>query len=185
MANGILKVGEITTSSGSGTITLGQSGETIAFGSGVTPGAGVGKLINVVNNVYGTANQTISTSTFTDITGSETTVTPRNSSSKFLINFTQHGVRKTTNNTYVGLRLMRKIGSGSYSEIEFITNGHLYDGTTGTQTSMLAFEYYDSPATSDEVNYKVQFRSGTNNANVSVFVDGTEYGAIILKEIAG
>ena len=36
MADGTLKVGTITTSSGSGTITLGQSGETVAFGSGVT-----------------------------------------------------------------------------------------------------------------------------------------------------
>ena len=36
MANGTLKVGTITTSSGSGTITLGQSGETLALGSGVT-----------------------------------------------------------------------------------------------------------------------------------------------------
>jgi len=34
MANGILKVSNIQTSSGSGTITLGQSGETIALGSG-------------------------------------------------------------------------------------------------------------------------------------------------------
>ncbi len=36
MANGTLKVQNIETSSGSGTITLGQSGETIALGSGVT-----------------------------------------------------------------------------------------------------------------------------------------------------
>ena len=36
MADGTLKVGTITTSSGSGTITLGQSGETVALGSGVT-----------------------------------------------------------------------------------------------------------------------------------------------------
>ena len=36
MANGTLKVGTITTSSGSGTITLGQSGETITIPSGVT-----------------------------------------------------------------------------------------------------------------------------------------------------
>ena len=36
MANGTLKVENIQTSSGSGTITLGQSGETIALGSGVT-----------------------------------------------------------------------------------------------------------------------------------------------------
>ena len=37
MADGTLKVGQITTSSGSGTITIGQSGETIDLGTGVTP----------------------------------------------------------------------------------------------------------------------------------------------------
>ena len=36
MANGTLKVSNIQTSSGSGTITLGQSGETIALGSGAS-----------------------------------------------------------------------------------------------------------------------------------------------------
>jgi hypothetical protein len=36
MANGTLKVENIQTSSGSGTITLGQSGETLSLGSGVT-----------------------------------------------------------------------------------------------------------------------------------------------------
>lgn len=41
MADGTLKVGTITTSSGSGTITLGQSGETITIPSGVTLSGGV------------------------------------------------------------------------------------------------------------------------------------------------
>ena len=36
MANGTLKVSNIETSSGSGTITLGQSGETVTIASGVT-----------------------------------------------------------------------------------------------------------------------------------------------------
>jgi hypothetical protein len=41
MADGTLKVGTITTSSGSGTITIGQSGETISIPSGATvSGAG-------------------------------------------------------------------------------------------------------------------------------------------------
>jgi hypothetical protein len=38
MADGTLKVGTITTSSGSGTITLGQSGDTITVPSGATVG---------------------------------------------------------------------------------------------------------------------------------------------------
>jgi hypothetical protein len=36
MADGILKVGQIQTSSGSGTITIGQSGETVTIASGAT-----------------------------------------------------------------------------------------------------------------------------------------------------
>ena len=36
MADGTLKVGQITTSSGSGTITLGQSGETVTIPTGAT-----------------------------------------------------------------------------------------------------------------------------------------------------
>ena len=41
MADGTLKVGTITTSSGSGTITIGQSGETVSIPSGATvSGAG-------------------------------------------------------------------------------------------------------------------------------------------------
>jgi len=41
MADGTLKVGTITTSSGSGTITLGQSGETVNAGTGVLSRLGV------------------------------------------------------------------------------------------------------------------------------------------------
>jgi len=41
MADGTLKVGTITTSSGSGTITLGQSGETVQIGSGAVNNLGI------------------------------------------------------------------------------------------------------------------------------------------------
>ena len=44
MADGTLKVGTITTSSGSGTITLGQSGETISVPSGATFSATAGTM---------------------------------------------------------------------------------------------------------------------------------------------
>ena len=44
MADGTLKVGTITTSSGSGTITIGQSGETITVPSGATFSATAGTM---------------------------------------------------------------------------------------------------------------------------------------------
>ena len=60
MADGILKVGQIQTSSGSGTITIGQSGETIALGSGVTS-----QFNQPAFHVYLSSTQTISDDTFT------------------------------------------------------------------------------------------------------------------------
>ena len=54
MADGTLKVGTITTSSGSGTITLGQSGETISIPSGCTvtnSGTQTG-LVETANHIF-------------------------------------------------------------------------------------------------------------------------------------
>ena len=58
MADGTLKVGTITTSSGSGTITLGQSGETLALGSGVAS-----KFNQPAFEAYLSSNQTITNNT--------------------------------------------------------------------------------------------------------------------------
>ena len=57
MADGILKVGTITTSSGSGTITIGQSGETIAGIATNTPAF----------RAYVGSNQSVSDATDTKI----------------------------------------------------------------------------------------------------------------------
>ena len=63
MADGTLKVGTITTSSGSGTITLGQSGETIALGSGVTS-----QMNQPAFLAYKSSDQTLSSGSDTKIT---------------------------------------------------------------------------------------------------------------------
>jgi len=60
MADGILKVGTITTSSGSGTITIGQSGETIAGIATNTP--------SFFAYLGGSGGQSISDNTITKIT---------------------------------------------------------------------------------------------------------------------
>jgi len=71
MADGTLKVGTITTSSGSGTITLGQSGETISIPSGATVNmssatqTGVGGTNTPNFLVVPSSNQTIPNSTTT------------------------------------------------------------------------------------------------------------------------
>jgi hypothetical protein len=70
MADGILKVGTITTSSGSGTITLGQSGETITVPSGATFSATAGTMSGQnypAFRAYRSTSQAIPNTTFTKI----------------------------------------------------------------------------------------------------------------------
>jgi len=65
MADGTLKVGTITTSSGSGTITLGQSGETVSIPAGTTvSGAGANTPAFMA---YLSGNQTVSDGVMTKI----------------------------------------------------------------------------------------------------------------------
>ena len=67
MANGTLKVSNIQTSSGSGTITIGQSGETVTIPSGTTvSGAGANTPSFFASNSG--ANQDISDATNTKVT---------------------------------------------------------------------------------------------------------------------
>jgi len=73
MADGTLKVGTITTSSGSGTITIGQSGETITVPSGATLNlsnatqTGVGGANTPAFEAYLSADQTMTDNAVTKI----------------------------------------------------------------------------------------------------------------------
>jgi len=66
MADGTLKVGTITTSSGSGTITIGQSGETVSFPTGVNL-SGNGITNTPAFHVYLSGNQNITSATTTKV----------------------------------------------------------------------------------------------------------------------
>jgi hypothetical protein len=66
MANGTLKVSNIETSSGSGTITIGQSGETISIPSGVTQ-TNIGGLMTPAFQARLSGTQSISNGSTTKI----------------------------------------------------------------------------------------------------------------------
>jgi len=72
MADGTLKVGTITTSSGSGTITIGQSGETVTIPSGCTvtnsgTATGFGFTNDEFFRYYQGSDQTLSNNTWTKL----------------------------------------------------------------------------------------------------------------------
>ena len=68
MADGILKVGTITTSSGSGTITIGQSGETVDMSNATQTGVGGVNTPAFEAYLGGSGGQAISDNTVTLVT---------------------------------------------------------------------------------------------------------------------
>jgi len=178
MADGILKVGTITTSSVSGTITLGQSGETVNVSG--TAGTGFGKVLQIIQGSTSTETRN-NTNTLADTTLTAA-ITPSASDSKVLVTVFQNGCDKSAANA--GNQMVLKLLRGS-SVISTFGNNVTYTnsavvnsiGTVGTM-------YLDSPSTTSATTYKTQFSSGDNSAGVGVQGTGGEVSTITLMEIS-
>ena len=122
MANGTLKVSNIQTSSGSGTITIGQSGETVNIPSGTTvSGAGANTPSFFASNSG--ANQDISDATSTKVTlGNEVYDTdsafadsrftvPSGEAGKYFFNFAIDCHSLAVDNLEIGQAMIYKNGS--------------------------------------------------------------------------
>ena len=166
MANGILKVGDIQTSSGSGTITIGQSGETVNFPSGVTVSGlpASGKVLQVVNATDSTERFTTSTSFVTASNTLSVSITPSLSSSKILLFANCGGVYVNASAQYIYLTIFRdatNIGDATYGLTEIRSHS---TGDLGYPTSI---QVYDSPSTTSSLTYQVYFRTTTSTANLN------------------
>jgi len=127
MANGTLKVSNIETSSGSGTITIGQSGETVTIASGVTQ--------TIANNtpsflVKKTSSQAINDNTKTLVTWDSEEIDTDNAfaSNKFTVPTGKAG-------KYFFSSLINLEDSSLYS-----TNSYFYKN--GTEYAACAFGQY-------------------------------------------
>jgi hypothetical protein len=159
----------------------GSSGQVLTTnGSGALSWIGAGKILQVVNATYSTA-VTSNSSTYAD-TGLTATITPTLASSKILVLVNQVGVSKYTNNTYIGLRLLR-----SSSVILTFENIAGYTNSTATNAvGSCSCCYLDSPSTTSATIYKTQFSSINNNATVAVqdFGSTAASSTITLLEVA-
>ena len=151
--------------------------------STVAPGAG--KVLQVVQSVIPSAAQDSTSATYADVSGSEVSLTPSSTSSKILFRFDLSSVRKFSANTYAGFKIFRKIGTGSYSELDLIVGGHLYTGSTAINTGCLVASYLDSPSTTDIVYYKIQFNNTPASGTIRIHPDSTELSTTTLMEVAG
>jgi hypothetical protein len=158
MANGTLKVSNIETSSGSGTITLGQSGETIT--SSATMGSGMGKVLQVVSTTK-TDTQTISTSSATQISGLTVALTCASTSNKVLITGVL-SVGGTTNDAgyeiYAGGSAITAATGDAASSRRRTTFGggaFLGQGNETYRVYTIPFSFLHSPSSTSEITYSI------------------------------
>ena len=176
-----VKVDSLETTAGTGTIALNNqlSGMTVSSlpTTGSPPGifAG-GKVLQVVQGTYSSTN-TSTSSTLAD-TGLTATITPASASNKIKVTVHQNGLGKDTNNTRVGIALLR----GS-TTIAWLCAHACFTGDTSTSFAASASgAYLDTPATTSAVTYKTQIKSYANNANVYAQLGGPT-STITLEEI--
>jgi len=158
MADGTLKVGTITTSSGSGTITLGQSGETITIPSGATltnngTASGFGKLLQVVSTNMDVDTTTTSGS-YVAVTNFEVNITPSSASNKVFV-LANWGAEQDTSNGFGVFTLYRNdttdLGNGTYGF-------GIQSAIGGVNRGLSNIMYLDSPNTTSSTNYQVYFK---------------------------
>ena len=155
MADGTLKVGTIITSSGSGTITLGQSGETVNVSG--TAGTGFGKILQVVQAIQSTEITTSSTSYVT--TNCEASITPSSTSNKVLIMIAGSGRQNDDGGTakytvYKDDTTDLCTSDKGFSEIS--VTGGTYIKTPYVIT------FLDSPSTTSSVKYSLYMKNQTS-----------------------
>ena len=135
-----------------------------------------GKVVQIVY-ASTTTETSSSTGTYVDTTLTGT-ITPTSASNKILV-FVTHGAnQKETNNTSMGMRLMR--GATEISRIM------LDGGKNGTNDRQdfggTSLNYLDEPATTSATTYKTQFASTGGNAIVWVQTAGSR-SSIVLMEV--
>ena len=132
-------------------------------GSGVLSwvAAGGGKILQVVESRLNADAQTPSANdTWTDV-NPNVTITPSANTSKILVINSVQGILYNTD--HVEMRVLRKKGSGSYSEV-FAPNGQYKQGTSWGSCNW-GYVFLDDPyggsGTVEALNYKNQLWSNT------------------------
>ena len=143
-------------------------------------GASGGKILQVVQATYGTAEATTS-STYVD-TSLNASITPSATSSKVLVTISFNAETRTLSSNYAR-DVRHAIARGGTMVFEQLTAERYTSAHTGTQS--LAFSatlvYLDSPATTSSVNYVLQHAGGAGT--LTTFYNNRD-ASITLMEVA-
>ena len=177
-----LETNTIDTVSGTNTLTLGSSNlSTVNMASGVSPGTGMGKVLQVVQGVKTAYTNTNSTSF--SATGVKATITPSSTSSKVLVQVSLNGVDGSGSTTRNASFKLYKGGSF----LDWIIDGYGYG--SGIRLGTVAYTKLVSPSTTSATEFEVFFAEqggsgnniGFNNYPAS---NNTSTSTITLMEIS-
>ena len=133
--------------------------------------ADVGKVLQVVTDMYNTETSTTSTS-YVAVSGFAATITPSSTSSKILV-LCSASTYINTNDVYLGTIYRGATDLGTF--------GRLYS-TGGSLGGTLSFNYLDSPSTTSATTYTYYHKVGSGTGFVSV---NNYKSNLTLLEIAG
>ena len=156
---------------GSGLVgSLGTDGQhLLSAGPGVTnvfeTAAGGGKIGQVVTSTPTSAVQTTTSTSFVDVTNVNVNITPSATSSKILI-FVQLPYMTPAATSYIAYDILRDSTAlgphGTYAMCR------LNDQTAGNYIGLAQLQWVDSPSSTSQINYKVQFATQGNTATTGV-----------------
>ena len=141
-----------------------------------------GKVLQVAHGTTGTA-VAVSSNTYTDA-GFTTSITPTATDNHIYLNWFMPDNRKETNNTNMNMKIYRQVNGGGYSALIQITGAHLYSAGSETISAGATGVYKDTTYNSTaQVDYKIYFNSGQNNAKVSANKDNASQSGIFAMEV--
>tara|TARA_E500000305_G_scaffold98150_1_gene89567 strand:+ start:258 stop:815 length:558 start_codon:yes stop_codon:yes gene_type:complete len=182
-----LKVDTILKRTGTGTITVGQSGDTVTIPSGATLNAAgstsgsIGKILQVVQGSTTTEVSTTTSGSFTD-TGLTASITPTSTSNKVLVLVAQHFmITRSSSLARAQVNVLRD------STTIFTPNNWTINmqqtGSDLAHSTMLAFNILDTPSSTSSLVYKSQMKP-ESSSTVKSQQNGNQSN-IILMEVAG
>ena len=162
-----LKVDTISEKTSANGVTI----DGLLIKDGAIPSIAGGKILQYVSATASTEQSTTST-TLVDNTGMTVNITPSSASNKVLVLYTDNGSTYRANDVSSGnitFSLLRD--TTQLTE----TDAGYYDGggnASRTWYGPLALNYVDSPNTTSQVTYKIQFKAASNGtAKTKIFAN--------------
>jgi|9_EtaG_2_1085328.scaffolds.fasta_scaffold17402_4 hypothetical protein len=180
-----LEVNSIQPLSSGNTITLGASGKTLSIPSGCTitnsgtaTGFGGGKINQHVSSQFTSGSSTSSSGTFVD-SPVTLNITPTASSSKILIMFNLT-IYKTGGDNEIDVRILRDIGGTTTKTVE---TGSIATSNSNDHYDTLGVTTNDSPNTTSQITYTVQFRRTAGSGTVATSISDSKRAEMTLMEV--